>query len=58
VRIWRFRWPDLVSHLRASTNACLTQDERVRFLADPPEQARKARDACERRFGRRTVPKR
>ena len=45
-------WKDLVTYLRNATTVCLSVENRKRFLAESPEDARKAYEACERRYGR------
>jgi WD40 repeat protein len=53
-RLWRVGWRPLVDHIRASTSACLTADDRTRLLGEPDDRARERADECERRNGRRT----
>ena len=58
---WRLDWGRLLARLRASTTACLTAGQRAQFIPPKPFPvyvmrpqltARKAFEACERRYGR------
>ena len=51
-RVWRVTWPVLVEYLRAHVSMCLTPEQRIRYLAESPPEARATYEACERRFGR------
>ena len=51
-RVWRVTWPVLVDYLRARLSLCLTAEQRIRYLAESPPEARATYEACERRFGR------
>jgi WD40 repeat protein len=52
--VWSVDWRGLVDLLRASTTACLSVDQRIRFLGFSPLQARRALEDCERTYGPRT----
>ena len=51
-RVWQISWRGLISDLRGVTNACLTSDQRVRFLGESYSDALDANSKCERRYGR------
>jgi WD40 repeat protein len=46
VRLWRYRWADLVEALDQSTRLCLSKDERTRYLGEDPETAASAAKDC------------
>jgi WD40 repeat protein len=52
VRLWRTDLHSLMKYLGTATNACLTPRERVRFLAESEEDARRISEACETSHGR------
>jgi WD40 repeat protein len=52
-RVWRVEWRTLLAFLAMSTTACLTPEDRQRYLAESEAEARAAWEACERRHGRR-----
>ncbi len=56
VRIWRASWPALLAFLREATTACLTADQRIRYLGEAPTDARAAYAACEHAHGRPAPP--
>jgi len=47
LRLWRTTLPDLLSYLSSASSACLTSKERVRFLAESEEEAKRAYESCE-----------
>ena len=49
-RIWRVSFPELLEYVRANLRACLTPEQRVRYLSEPPAEATTAADTCERRL--------
>lgn len=57
-RVWRVSWPGLVQHLRRSTTACLTPDQRRQLLPSrvrvpgSRSEERQAYEFCERRYRR------
>ena len=55
-RIWRASWPALLAFLREATTACLTDDQRIRYLGASPAEAHDADAACERAHGRPAPP--
>ncbi len=50
----RVSWRGLLDYLRASTTACLTPEQRMKFLAETSSEATAGHDACERRHGRKS----
>jgi len=52
-RVWRVAWKTLLTYLRESTNACLTKEQRIRYLGEDESQAQAAYETCERRYGRK-----
>jgi WD40 repeat protein len=52
--VWIVDWRTLLQELRSWTTACLKAEERGRFLAETPPEARARYEACERRAGRPT----
>jgi WD40 repeat protein len=55
VRSWAIGWLELRTTLRGRTSACLTDEQRRRYLGETPEMALRAFDGCEISFGRRPV---
>jgi len=53
VRLWRVSLAALVEYARTVSTGCLTQEQRVRFLAEPEDRARTHYLACERRYNRK-----
>jgi WD40 repeat protein len=51
-RLRRVTWPALLEYLREETRICLTPEERIEYLVETPDEARKAYAKCERRHGR------
>ena len=51
-RVWRVEWKHLLWFLRQLTKACLTMDQRTRFLGEDLSDAQAGWQACEREFGR------
>jgi WD40 repeat protein len=49
VRLWLVRWPDLVAALRGATTVCLDEAKRRAYLGQAVDDARRDRQACERR---------
>jgi WD40 repeat protein len=56
VLVSRVVWKDLVRYLRSLTSASLTVEQRIVFLGETENQARKAYEISERRFGRTPLP--
>jgi len=52
-RVWRIEWKTLLTYLRGSTIACLTKEQRTRYLGEEDTQAQAAYETCERRYGRK-----
>jgi WD40 repeat protein len=52
VRIWRISLSALIDYARDATTACLTVDQRVRFLGESEAQAHLRAAQCEQRYGR------
>ncbi len=52
VRIAAVDWRLLRERLSATTSACLTAAQRMHLLGEPEAEARRRREACERRHGR------
>jgi len=52
VRGWRVGWKELLTYLRSKTSACLTVSQRRHYLAEKPDEAQAAYEACEREYGR------
>ncbi len=52
VRVWRVGWKEVLTYLRSKTSACLTVPQRRQYLAEEPDDAQAAYEACERRYGR------
>lgn len=48
VRIWRVTWEALIEHLKTSIHACLTEDQRMKYLWETRSDARLAYEACQR----------
>jgi WD40 repeat protein len=48
VRIWRVTWPELLEYVRANLRACLTVEQRMKYLAESLQAASEATTACER----------
>ncbi len=46
VRRWMIEWMDVIQDLRRSTRACLSVDERIRYLGESKEDAQKAEINC------------
>lgn len=56
VRVWRrFSWREFREYLQARTKACLTPDQRMKFLAETPAEAWLAYSDCERGYGRQAL---
>ena len=55
-RVWRVTWPGLLAYLRENLNACLSTQQRERFLAESPADAWDAYATCESGFGRSAEP--
>ena len=51
-RVWSVGWKGLVGILRESTTACLTVDQRTRYLGEDVEEAKAEWEGCERGYGR------
>jgi WD40 repeat protein len=57
-RVWRVGWFDLLQHLRRSTTACLTPDQRRQLLPSRSRfpgsrsEERKSYESCERQYHR------
>ena len=51
-RVWRVTWPGLLGYFDETVRACLTPEQRERWLAEGPAEARSAHADCERRLGR------
>ena len=51
-RVWRVVWKELLTYLRSKTSACLTVPDRHQYLAEEPDEAQAAYEACEGRYGR------
>jgi WD40 repeat protein len=49
LRVWRTTFADLLDHLRAVTNVCLTTEARERLLLESSATARLAFERCQRR---------
>ncbi len=47
VRVWRVTWPELLAYVRANLRACLTAEQRSRYLAESEDEARSASRACD-----------
>ncbi|MCP3882686.1 MAG: TIR domain-containing protein [Sulfitobacter sp.] len=47
-RAWDLTWKGLVRRARESVNACLSVEQRTRYLLESPEQAESNHQACER----------
>jgi WD40 repeat protein/serine/threonine protein kinase len=54
-RLWRVTWPALLEYLREKTRICLTQEQRIKYLAETLDEAQAAYVACERRQGRKAA---
>ncbi|MCH8039804.1 MAG: hypothetical protein IH977_05590 [Nitrospinae bacterium] len=52
-RVWRVEWKTLLTYLREATTACLTKEQRIRYLGEEESQAQTAYETCERRYGRK-----
>ncbi|MCZ6793047.1 MAG: WD40 repeat domain-containing protein, partial [Planctomycetota bacterium] len=52
VRLWPITWRGLMTTLRDRTNACLLVEQRMRYLAEGPDEARSRYAACESGLGR------
>jgi WD40 repeat protein len=52
VRLWRVSSSALVEYAANASTACLTADQRVRYLAESEARARRRAAQCERRFDR------
>jgi WD40 repeat protein len=48
VRVWRVTWDSLIDYLRQSIKACLTSEQRMKYLGETPSDAREASEDCER----------
>ena len=46
VRIWRILWPDLLDYLDDSTRVCLSENNRMDYLNEEEEIARKRHQNC------------
>ncbi len=55
VRVWAIDWGELRTTLRSRTAACLTDEQRRRYLGETPETALRAFNACEESHGRPPV---
>jgi WD40 repeat protein len=55
-RIWRTRWPDLITHLRGVTTATLTVEQRMTLLGETEQDAREAYEAAEKEMARTPLP--
>ena len=51
-RLRRVTWPALLEYLREKTRVCLTPEQRIQYLVETPDEARRAHAKCERRLGR------
>ena len=51
-RVWHVGWKELVALLRSRTTACLTSEQRIRYLIEVRKDATANYEACERRYGR------
>jgi WD40 repeat protein len=51
-RVWLMDWSKLIEYLKQATNACLTAEQRVKFLGETDSQAQKIYQTCERQYGR------
>lgn len=51
-RLWRTQWLPMLHYLRARTTANLTVQQRIRYLGETEEVARRTRDHQELEFGR------
>ena len=49
VLLWRIGWAELLEYLGSATTVCLGTPERVRFLAESPQDAAEAHAKCEQR---------
>ena len=47
VRIWRVTWDELLEYVRANLRACLTVEQRVRYLAEDESEAEAKWGACQ-----------
>jgi WD40 repeat protein len=58
IRIQRVTWSALIDYLRENTHACLTPEQRMKYLAETLSEAWESYEECERRRGREPTLKR
>ncbi len=51
--VWRVEWKTLLTYLREAMTACLTKEQRIRYLGEEDTKAQAAYETCERRYGRK-----
>lgn len=51
IEVWTVDWDSLLVAIRASTEACLTPDQRSTYLSEAPENAVVAYENCQSQFG-------